>query len=151
MDSGCEFVACDNPNANRLTLHILAAIAEHEAKMISERTKAALGAAKARGTALGSARPGHWSGREDRRLAGLSKAREASAEVRSRKAKEENQFAISIICGERAKGSTWQAIAETLNEAGHVSRRGKAWTPQTCRQVAIRECRELAATTAVRQ
>jgi len=55
MDSDCEFVACDNVNANRLTLHILAAIAEYEAKMISERTKAALAAAKARGTALGSA------------------------------------------------------------------------------------------------
>jgi DNA invertase Pin-like site-specific DNA recombinase len=54
MDSGAEFVAVDNPYATRLTLHILAAVAEHEAAMISARTKAALAAAKARGVRLGS-------------------------------------------------------------------------------------------------
>jgi DNA invertase Pin-like site-specific DNA recombinase len=53
MDSGVEFVAVDNPHATRLTLHILAAVAEHERTMISERTKAALAAAKARGKKLG--------------------------------------------------------------------------------------------------
>ena len=75
MNSEVDFVACDNPAANRLTLHILAAVAEAEAKAISERTKAALQAAKARGVKLGSARPGHWNGREEARLAGLAKAR----------------------------------------------------------------------------
>ncbi len=49
MDSGAEFVAVDNPHASRFTLHILAAVAEQEAAMISQRTKAALAAAKARG------------------------------------------------------------------------------------------------------
>jgi DNA invertase Pin-like site-specific DNA recombinase len=53
MDSGVEFVAVDNPHATRLTLHILAAVAEHEREMIAERTKAALRAAKARGIRLG--------------------------------------------------------------------------------------------------
>jgi DNA invertase Pin-like site-specific DNA recombinase len=53
MDSGVEFVAVDNPHATRLTLHILAAVAEHERHMIADRTKAALQAAKARGTRLG--------------------------------------------------------------------------------------------------
>ena len=47
MESGVDFVACDFPEANRLTVHILAAVAEHEAAMISARTKAALQAAKA--------------------------------------------------------------------------------------------------------
>ena len=56
MESGVDFVACDMPTANRLTIHILAAVAEHEREMISERTKAALASAKARGMA--PSRPG---------------------------------------------------------------------------------------------
>ena len=49
MEAGVEFTAVDFPQANRLTVHILAAVAEHEAAMISARTKAALAAAKAHG------------------------------------------------------------------------------------------------------
>jgi hypothetical protein len=54
MDAGVEFLACDQPFASRLTLHILAAVAEDKARRISERTKSALQAAKARGRKLGS-------------------------------------------------------------------------------------------------
>src|SRR5215212_3730043 len=56
IESGVEFVAADFPQANRLTIHILAAVAEHEARMISDRTKATLAAAKARGVTLGGFR-----------------------------------------------------------------------------------------------
>ncbi len=54
LESGVEFVACDNPHANRLTIQILAAMAEHEGRLISERTKAGLAAARARGVVFGS-------------------------------------------------------------------------------------------------
>ena len=59
-----DFVCCDNPYADRFNIQVLAAVAEHEARQIAARTKAALAATKAKGRLLGSARPGHWDGRE---------------------------------------------------------------------------------------
>lgn len=141
MEAGVDFVACDNPHANRLTIHILAAVAEDEARRISERTKAALAAAKARGKLLGSARPGHWAGREDRRLAGARKGAQRAATERRRLAQEGNALVLEIIRAERAGGTTWQRIADRLNAEGHVTRRGKPWSAASVCQIGNGEVR----------
>jgi len=62
MDSGVEFVAVDNPHANKLTVHILAAVAQHEREMIAQRTRDALQAAKAGGKANAGISRGEYAG-----------------------------------------------------------------------------------------
>jgi DNA invertase Pin-like site-specific DNA recombinase len=129
MDSGAEFVACDNPHANRLTLHILAAVAENEARAISDRTKAALNAAKARGKLLGSARPGHWEGHEEARLHGAKLGSAVSANVRGRLAKDAYSHLLPEMQRQRQENKSLQAITNWLNEQGHATRRGRPWNP----------------------
>lgn len=135
MESGVEFVACDNPHANRLTIQILAAVAEDEARRISDRTKAALAAAKARGVKLGSAREGHWEGREDKRRAGLAKAQEKATEARKRAADEAYGDLLPDMKEMRESGMSLRAIAARLNEHGHRTRRDKPWNPMQVRNV----------------
>jgi DNA invertase Pin-like site-specific DNA recombinase len=127
MDSGADFVACDNPHANRFTIHILAAVAEHEARQISERTRTALQAAKRRGVLLGSARPAHWKGREDARRQGGLKGAAAAAKAIAEAADGAYTDLYPLITGLRQQGETFQAIADELNRMGHTTRRGKAW------------------------
>lgn len=128
MEAGCDFVAVDNATANRLTIHILAAVAEDEARRISERTKAALAAAKARGTLLGSAIPKHWQGREAARLEGARKGNEASATVRRAKAVAAVADLLPEMQARRTAGESLAAIAQALNDAGQTTARGSNWT-----------------------
>jgi DNA invertase Pin-like site-specific DNA recombinase len=125
MDSGVDFVACDNPHANRLTIHILAAVAENEAKMISERTKAALTAYKARGGVLGAARPDGRRLTTDDGVRGREKARE----VRRANARAAVADLAPMMVELRAEGLSLRAIADRLNAEGHTTRRGAAWNP----------------------
>lgn len=124
MESGVEFVACDFPEANRLTVHILAAVAEHEAGMISARTKAALAAAKVRGVVLGGQR-----GSLERMSGMAAKGTRASAIVRQESAFKRRADLLPVIEELRAKGSeSLRAIAKGLNEAGLTTARGGQWT-----------------------
>jgi DNA invertase Pin-like site-specific DNA recombinase len=104
-----EFVAVDNPHANKLTIHILAAMAEHEREQISTRTKAALVQAKARGRQLGGDR-GNLTA--DLRTAGNT----ASAEARRKAAANYARDLMPVIERLRAAGiTTARGLAKALN------------------------------------
>jgi DNA invertase Pin-like site-specific DNA recombinase len=129
MDSGVEFVAVDFPQANRLTLHILAAVAEHEREMISARTKAALAAAKARGVKLGGAAPLT----EEQRAAG----RVVAKTVKAAKAAARAADLLPVINDIRADGITSATgIAKVLNARGVPPPSGRgAWQNVTVQRV----------------
>ena len=112
----------------RLTAHIVAAVAEHEREMISQRTKAALAAAKARGTKLGG-------DRGNLRAVG-NRGREISRTVRIKKAQARTADLAPIIAEIRASGATsLGGIARALNERGIRTPRGSAWQPVQVRRV----------------
>jgi DNA invertase Pin-like site-specific DNA recombinase len=134
QEAKVPFVACDNPTANELTIGILAVIAQDEAKRISERTKAALQAAKDRGTLLGSARPGHWDGKEADRKEWLVNAREKANEIRQANAKASHDELCPLMLALKAEGLTQEQIAARLNSDGWRTRQGKEWnTVYVCR------------------
>jgi DNA invertase Pin-like site-specific DNA recombinase len=120
QESGARFVAADMPEANELTIHIMAAVAQAERKAISARTKEALAAAKARGVRLGGRRGN---------LQDLGKGPAKSAEVRrkialDRARKVRGQIEAIVSAGE---GSSLRRIATALNERGITAPRGGKW------------------------
>lgn len=120
MEAGVEFIAVDFPQANRLTVHILSAVAEHEAEAISSRTVSALGAAKARGLKLGGRR-----GDLSRIAAMAAKGNKASAAVRSASAAKRNEDLLLVIAEIPAAGAPSLAvIANELNANGITPPRG---------------------------
>jgi DNA invertase Pin-like site-specific DNA recombinase len=111
MESGVDFVAVDMPQATRLTIHILAAVAEHEREMISTRTKAALAEAKRRGITLGNPRL------EDARALALAvhRTHRPAPEV------------LTLITEWKAQGKGLRQIARDLNRLQIRPPRGRAW------------------------
>ena len=123
MEAGVEFVACDIPTANRLTIHVLAAVAEDEAHAISERTKAALKAARARGVVLGGDR-GNLTPEV------RAKGRKSAIKVRKAAAAKRAADLLPIIESIRAAGAiSLQDIADGLNQRGIPAARGGIWQP----------------------
>jgi DNA invertase Pin-like site-specific DNA recombinase len=114
MDGAVDFVACDNPHATRFTLHILAAVAEHEAAMISQRTRAALRAARERGVSLGGYRGGPKP--DGARSAA---ARAATANARA--------GLLAPVLAELT-GMSLRQIAAELTKRGIMTARSGTWT-----------------------
>ncbi|OUJ68942.1 recombinase family protein [Hymenobacter crusticola] len=127
-DSGVDFVCCDMPDANTLTVGIFAVLAQHERELISKRTKEALNALKARGIALGV--PTNLT----------SAAIRQGQEVRQRNAREnkENRQATRLAMLLRQQGQTLQQIADELNRGDYRTRRGKTFDATAVRRLLLR-------------
>lgn len=127
MDSGVDFVAADMPRASRFELHIRASLAEEERRLISERTRNALQAAKRRGVLLGFANP-----KRDRSTGAKSIHAASAAGVAARRARSE-QHALNVLPIvheiQSAGVITHRGIANALNRRGIVAPRGGRWHP----------------------
>lgn len=130
LESGVEIAAADMPEANRFLLHVMAAVAEHEAQAISDRTRAALAAAKARGVKLGWSMPER---KEEQRL--------ASRKGAAKNAKNACMHAanlLPIIRQIAAGGASLRQIADELNARGIKTARGGLWYAATVRNILAR-------------
>ena len=131
LDSRVPIRAADMPHAERITLQIMAVMAEHEGRAISLRTKQALAAAKARGVKLGWAMP---SRRDEQRLASLKGAQASKVAA--------DEFAAThapLIEQLRGQGYTLQAIAQALTARGIPTARGGDWHAAQVRNI-LRRC-----------
>jgi DNA invertase Pin-like site-specific DNA recombinase len=130
--AGVEFVAVDMPHANRLTVGIMALVAEQEREAISQRTKAALAAAKARGTKLGKPKgtpvPGSDVGRVNGAKANAANAQAFAARLRP------------IL--DQFSGMSANAAAQELSQRGYTTARSGKWS--ATQVIAIRKRLEAA-------
>jgi len=124
---GCfDFVAVDMPTANKLTIHILAAVAEEEARMISARTKAALAAAKSRGVKLG--KPENLTAEAQLKSAAANRAKAIATYAKI----------TPMILALHGKGMSFRAIAGHLNDLGEVTATGQAFQAMTVKRLVDR-------------
>lgn len=130
MESGVPFDCADRPGADPFRLHIEAAIGEEEARKISQRTKEALAAYKARGGLLGGARL------ECRNL--TPEARQRGTEATRVKTAAYYRDILPMIRDRRAAGATLEKIAAELNATGQVTQRGLPFTPTAIHRLANR-------------
>ena len=125
-DSGVNFVCCDMPQADRFTVGILALVAEREREMISERTKAGLAAAKARGVVLGNP---NWRRSQKRATAASLEVLQPLWEAQLKAVGEIRAAGVATLAG----------IARCLTARGVRTARGGAWTATTVRNLLKRE------------
>lgn len=123
QNGGVKFIAVDMPEANELTVGIMAVVAQAERKMISSRTKAALTAAKARGRVLGGYKGGRKPDPQEGVQAIKAQADAFAARVRP------------LVDDLRGQGMSLRQIAERLETEGVETARGGAWTADAVRRV----------------
>jgi DNA invertase Pin-like site-specific DNA recombinase len=127
--SSIRFVCADMPEANELTIHLFAAIAQHERQMISTRTKAALAAAKARGQRLGNP-----NGAAALRRAGQGNS--AAIEAARATADQHAADIMPVIEDIRCGGITsLNGISRELNRREIKTARGGEWYPTTVKNL----------------
>jgi DNA invertase Pin-like site-specific DNA recombinase len=137
-DSGARFLACDMPEANDITVGVMALVAEAERDAISRRTREALAAAKARGVRLGNPNG----------AAALRRAGEDGSALRAAVSANADRFAADlapVVAALRAEGATTlRAIAAGLDASGVRTRRGGRWQVSNVRNLLRRldEARE---------
>ena len=124
-DSGVDFVCCDMPDANTLTVGLFAVIAQHERETISKRTKDALAAKKARGATLGT--PANFTP--------VVIAQGQAAMQANARDHQSNRQAARLAELLRAQGHTLQQVANELNQAGYRTRRGRTFHPTTVQRL----------------
>ena len=130
MEQGVEFVVAESPEMSHLTVHIMAAVAEHERRAISDRTKAALAAAKRRGTRLGGDRGGLTKVTRNKGTA-------ISVRVRADKARRTAQDLLAVVGRLREQGIiSSKAIARALDADGTPTPSGRGgWQTTTVQRV----------------
>jgi DNA invertase Pin-like site-specific DNA recombinase len=128
QDAGVKFVAVDMPHVNEMVINILASVAQGEAVAISQRTKAALAAAKARGVVLGN---------PNRDVAQYAdKGRVIGHAVRRAKASKRRADLLPMIEHIQAAGTlSLSGIARELNAREITTALGKAWTAQQVKRL----------------
>jgi DNA invertase Pin-like site-specific DNA recombinase len=125
-ESGIEFVALDDPHFNSNTIQIIRAVAEEKAVRTSEAAKKTMAKLKKKGMPLGSARPGHWDGREHRR--GWRQAVKEATKLRIERTEEYYKAVAPRILAWREKGMARAEIAQRLNSEGLTTQAGKPYT-----------------------
>lgn len=131
-DAGVRFVACDMPEANDLTVGIMALVAQQEREAISRRTTEALAAAKARGVKLGNPNG----------AAALRRAGKGGSALREAVSLNADAFATDlapVVAAISAEGHTsLRAMAAELNARGIRTRRGGLWHVSNVRNLLAR-------------